>query len=184
MKRWEALGKIVPLLREHLVVVCNGMLGRDLWALGDKPNQFYMIGSMGLASSIGMGLAIAQPKKRVAVLDGDGNVLMNLGGLANVGAAKPANLWHFILDNGTHASTGDQKTISRAVPLEEIARAAGYRKVVRVTSDVEKAARELLAVEGPALLLVEVEPGNQPKVPRVDIACSDMTMRFRTAAMK
>lgn len=184
MKRWEALAKITPLLGDSLVVCCNGMLGRDLWALGDKPNQFYMIGSMGLASSIGLGLAVAKPKKRVVVLDGDGNVLMNLGGLANVGALKPKNLYHFILDNGTHASTGDQKTVSRSVPLEKIAEAAGYRRVGRVKGDVEKAAKEFLAGEGPACLLVEVEPGNQTKVPRVSIETNAMAQRFRAEAIK
>ena len=184
MKRWDALAEITPLLGNSLVVTCNGMLGRDLWAIGDQPNQFYMIGSMGLASSIGLGLAIAQPKKRVVILDGDGNVLMNLGGLANIGAHKPANLYHFILDNGTHASTGDKKTVSRSVPLEEIARSCAYRHVARVRGGVEKAAKEMLAGEGPACLLIEVEPGNQPKVPRVGIGSPAMAQRFRQASMK
>jgi thiamine pyrophosphate-dependent acetolactate synthase large subunit-like protein len=179
MKRWEALAKIAPHFQDALVVVCNGMLGRDLFGLGDRPNRFYMIGSMGLASSIGLGLALAQPKKRVVVLDGDGNVLMNLGGLANVGAAAPKNLYHVILDNGTHASTGDQKTISRQVRLEEIAKAAGYRRVWRAAD-----APEFWTSEGPVCLLIEVEPGNQKKVPRVDVAPHDLAARFRTEAMR
>ncbi|MBI2898889.1 MAG: hypothetical protein HYY17_01765 [Planctomycetes bacterium] len=183
MKRWEALAKIVPLAGDAMIVTCNGMLGRDLWALGDRPRNFYMIGSMGLASSIGLGLALAQPKKRVVILDGDGNLLMNLGGLANVGALKPSNLVHFVLDNGVHASTGDQKTVSRSVPLEEVARAAGYRKVGRIRDGVETAAKEFLAAEGPSCLVVEIEPGNQPKVPRVGLEPPAIARRFRDEAM-
>lgn len=177
MKRWEALAAIAPHLKDALVVVCNGMLGRDLFGLGDRPGQFYMIGSMGLASSIGLGLALAQPKKKVVVLDGDGNVLMNLGGLANIGAAQPRNFHHVIFDNGTHASTGDQQTISKNIRLEEMARVAGYPHVWRSADP-----REFFASEGPACLLVEVEPGNQKKVPRVDVAPPEIASRFRKAA--
>jgi len=186
MKRWEALAQIVPRLGDALVVVCNGMLGRDAWALGDRSRNFYMIGSMGLASSIGLGLALAQPRKGVVVLDGDGNLLMNLGGLANVAASKPNNLWHVILDNGTHASTGDQKTVSRIVPLEEVARVCGYRRTLRIreAENLDVACRELLAAEGPACLLVEVEPGNQEGVPRVGIAPPQMAARFRAEATR
>ena len=186
MKRWDAIAELVPLFPDALVVACNGMIGRDLFATGDRPGQFYMIGSMGLASSIGLGLALARPRRRVVVLDGDGNVLMNLGGLANVAAAGPANLYHVILDNGTHASTGDQKTVSRTVPLEEVARAAGYRQVWRVRDAVALAgaAREFLAARGPVCLLVEVEPGNQLKVPRVSVEGPQLTARFRAEATK
>ncbi len=184
MKRWDAIAALRPLLGDALVVACNGMIGRDLWATGDRPQHFYMIGSMGLASSIGLGLALSRPKRRVVVLDGDGNVLMNLGGLANVAAARPPNLTHVVLDNGTHASTGDQKTISKGVALEEIARVAGYRTVHRCIEgeDVAVAARALFSAGGPAMLLVEVEPGNQAKPPRVGIDARDLALRFREAA--
>jgi len=186
MKRWDAVAALKPLLSDALVVACNGMIGRDLFATGDRPSQFYMIGSMGLASSIGLGLALTQPRRRIVVLDGDGNVLMNLGTLANVAAARPANYYHVILDNGTHASTGDQKTVSNAVRLEEVARAAGYRRVWRLkdAANLDQAAREFLAAQGPVCLLVEVEPGNQPKVPRVTVKAPEITARFRTVATR
>jgi thiamine pyrophosphate-dependent acetolactate synthase large subunit-like protein len=177
MKRWDAIAALAPHFGDALVVACNGMIGRDLWATGDKPAQFYMIGSMGLASSIGLGLALARPKRRVIVLDGDGNVLMNLGTLANIAAAKPANLYHVILDNGTHASTGGQRTIAPHVPLGEIARAAGYRWV---GVDV----KEFFASTGPSCLHLMVEPGNQKGVPRVEIEPPAMTERFRNEAAK
>jgi sulfopyruvate decarboxylase subunit beta len=184
MTRWDALATIVPLAGDALIITCNGMLGRDLWALGDRPGNFYMIGSMGLASSIGLGLAIAQPAKRVVILDGDGNLLMNLGGLANVGALAPSNLTHFVLDNGAHASTGGQTTVSRSIALEEVARAAGYRTVGRVRDDIGKAARECLAAGGPACLVIEVEPGNQAGVPRVGLEPAAIAQRFRQEAMR
>ncbi len=184
MKRWDAIKAIAPNFGDALVVACNGMIGRDLWALGDKPTNFYMIGSMGLASSIGLGLALAKPQRKVIVLDGDGNVLMNMGTLANIAVAKPANLYHVMLDNGTHASTGDQKTISSDVCLDAVAKAAGYRATWRVMSerDLDLSARMFFATPGPVCLLIKVEPGNQKGVPRVEIEPSAMTERLRSAA--
>src|SRR5262249_58983528 len=100
---------------------------RAAFGAGDSERSFYMIGSMGLASSIGLGIALARPDLRVVVLDGDGNVLMNLGTLATIAAAAPPNLLHVCFDNSMHASTGGQATISDRVALDAMARAAGYR---------------------------------------------------------
>lgn len=184
MKRWEAVTELAPLVEDALVITCNGMLGRDFWSTGDRPNRFYMIGSMGLASSIGLGLAVTQPGKRVVVLDGDGNVLMNMGTLANVGAIQPANYYHFIFDNGVHASTGGQRTISRSLKLEEVAKVCNYRKVYRAESleEVRPMAEEMLAGPGPVCLLMKVEPGNQEKVDRVAVGPEDLATRLREAA--
>jgi sulfopyruvate decarboxylase subunit beta len=184
MKRWEAIDIVAGRIAGDLTVACNGMLGRDLWATGDQPERFYMIGSMGLGSAIGLGLAVAQPEKRVVVLDGDGNVLMNMGGLANIGAIGPKNYYHFVFDNGAHASTGGQRTISGSLKLEEVARVCGYKTVLRA-DDVEAVAAatdELLAAEGPAMLLMKVEPGNQKGVPRVEVTPEEMAARMRLAA--
>ena len=184
MKRWEAVALLARRVEESLVIACNGMIGRDLWNTGDRENRFYMIGSMGLASSIGLGLALAQPQKRVVVLDGDGNVLMNMGTLANVAAAQPRNFYHVVLDNGVHASTGGQTTVSGSLALEEVARACGYARVARAESsaELESAVEVFLAGPGPACLLVKVEPGNQPGVPRIGIAPEEMAARFQEAA--
>ncbi len=184
MKRWEAAAAVAPKIEGSLVITCNGMLGRDLHGTGDRPERFYMIGSMGLASSIGMGLAITTPGKRVVVLDGDGNVLMGLGALANVGVAGPENLYHVIFDNGTYASTGGQRTISGEVKLEEIARVCGYKKALRATTveEIPEAMDDLLADPGPACLLLVVEPGNQAEVDRVSVTPREMATRMRVAA--
>jgi thiamine pyrophosphate-dependent acetolactate synthase large subunit-like protein len=142
-----------------------------------------MIGSMGLASSIGLGLALARPQRRVLVLDGDGNVLMNPGALASIAAAAPANLLHLCFDNGAHASTGGQRTISDRIRLEELARAAGYRAATRVETREALAAAlpGFLSATGPAFLLVRIALGGAPG-PRVPHDPDAMTARLRRAA--
>jgi sulfopyruvate decarboxylase subunit beta len=172
---------------EALLVACNGFVGRELHELGDRPRNFYMIGSMGLASSIGLGLALKQPSKRVIVLDGDGNVLMGMGALANVAGAAPPNLYHVVFDNAVHGSTGGQRTISRQVRLDEIAQAAGYRWVVRVNDEaaVEPAVEALLAEPGPAMLLVEVDVSHDDhSAGRVAIEPAALAQRFRAEATR
>jgi sulfopyruvate decarboxylase subunit beta len=184
MKRWEAVEVVAGKIDGALTVVCNGMLGRDLWSTGDRPERFYMIGSMGLASAIGLGLAVTQPEKRVVVLDGDGNVLMSMGGLANIGVIGPENYYHFVFDNGTHASTGGQKTIAGSVKLEEVARVCGYQHVFRAddVDAVAAATDEMLAGPGPAMLLMKVDPGNQKEVGRVEVTPEELASRMRLAA--
>ena len=185
MRRHEAVSLIAARLPERaLVVACNGMISRELYDSGDAPGRFYMIGSMGLASSIGLGLALARPDRPVVVLDGDGNVLMNLGGLASIAAEAPANLYHLVLDNGVHASTGGQRTISGRVPLEEVARACGYARAARVANEAELQAGLTAFFDGPgpAMLLAAVEPGNVPGIARMEILPADLAVRFRAEA--
>src|SRR5437867_3526790 len=135
MRRDEAVKAVVDALGDKLCVVCNGMIGREAFTAKDRERNFYMIGSMGLGLSIGLGLALSRKDRRVVVLDGDGNVLMGMGVLASVGHAQPENLLHVVLDNEAHASTGDQKTISDRVRLDEVAKAAGYRSAERVAPE-------------------------------------------------
>ncbi len=167
MRRDEAVRAVIGALGDELCVVCNGMIGREAFTAKDREKSFYMIGSMGLGLSIGLGLALSRPKKRVVVLDGDGNVLMGAGVLASVGHAQPENLLHVCLDNEAHASTGDQKTITDRIRLEDIAKAAGYRSAERVPA--ERLAERLpsfLASRGPAFLLCKVERGNVKGIAR------------------
>jgi sulfopyruvate decarboxylase subunit beta len=184
MTRAEAVAVVADALgRDAAIVACNGMIGRELYSHADGPLRFYMIGSMGLASSIGLGLALVQPARRVSVFDGDGNLLMNLGGLANVAAAAPRNFHHVVFDNAAHGSTGDQQTVSDRVPLEAIAAAAGYRRCRRVSDTIELT--ELLPAwfdgEGPSMLLIEVARGNVPGIARVERPAAEIAARFRTA---
>src|SRR5215470_6861440 len=166
----DALSIVVPQLRNELRVCSNGFMSRAVFGAGDSEGSLYMIGSMGLASSIGLGIALAEPRRRVIVLDGDGNVLMNLGTLATIAAAAPANLLHVCFDNGVHASTGAQRTISDRVRLEAVARSAGYRWAGRVETSAALAevAAAFLAKEGPAFLLVRTALGPPgPPGPRI-----------------
>ena len=180
----EALGLVVPHLRDEVCVHANGYISRAGHAVRDTNRCFYMIGSMGLASSIGLGLALAEPDRSILVLDGDGNVLMNPGALCSIAAARPANLRHLCFDNGAHASTGGQRTISDRVRLEDLARAAGYRAADRVESEaqLEAALPGFLARPGPSFLLVRIAlgPSGPPGV-RIPHTPEQMTARLRRA---
>jgi len=168
----DALALIAPYLSNEVCVHSNGFLSRAAHGVRDTERCFYMIGSMGLAASIGLGVALA----------GDGNVLMNPGALARIAAAAPANLVHVCFDNGAHASTGGQRTISDRVHLDALARAAGYRWVGRVDAADALAAEAPAFVrrEGPAFLLVKVALGpDGPPGPRIPFTPAEMTARLR-----
>ena len=181
----DALAVLAPRISEGTVCIhANGYVSRAGCAARDREECFYMIGSMGLASSIGLGLALTRPERRVLVLDGDGNVLMNPGALASIGAAAPANLHHVCFDNGAHASTGGQRTISDRVRLEEVARACGYRWVGRVETpeELDEEVPAFLGREGPAFLLIRIALGPPgPPGSRVPHAPEAMTARLRRA---
>jgi phosphonopyruvate decarboxylase/sulfopyruvate decarboxylase subunit beta len=184
MKRYEAIEVITKELKgDELVISANGMISRELFSIKESPNNFYMLGSMGLASSIGFGLAFSLPNKKVVVIDGDGNILMNLGSLATMGHFSPKNLVHFVLDNEMHASTGRQPTVSNTVRLEEVASAAGFRAVRKVSSieDLHVVIREVLnSAEGPSFVLVKIEEGEK-EVPRVSHESTYIKSRFMEA---
>ena len=133
MIRKEAIDLIAKQIGHEPIISANGFISRDLYETNEKSSNFYMIGSMGLASSIGLGIALKNSKKTVFVLDGDGNLLMNLGSLTTVGSLKPTNFVHFILDNQIHESTGGQPTHSKRVSLEKIAKAAGSVSYTHLT---------------------------------------------------
>lgn len=187
MRLVEALGVVLPHLRDELVIHANGFITRESYALVDRRLNFYMLGSMGLASSIGLGLALAQPRRRVLVFDGDGNLLMNLGSLAMTAALQPVNFLHLCFDNGVYASTGNQRTISTQVRLEALAAAAGYVAAARVTTpeDLERTFCDWLPLSGPRFLLVRIEPdGEERPLPRVAHAPDVMAAQFRAACAR
>jgi sulfopyruvate decarboxylase subunit beta len=142
--------------------VCNiGHPSQELYALHDSPRNFYMLGSMGLASSLGVGLA-ETTTGAVVVLDGDGSVLMNLGTLVTIAAERPERLTLVVLDNHAYGSTGDQPTMTAGgVSLAALARAAGIAHVSQpaTTEDLEAALRDSVERPGPHVVVAEVEPG-------------------------
>jgi sulfopyruvate decarboxylase subunit beta len=187
MNKMEAIGALLQRVSDDtLIVCCNGMIGRELFTVKDRPATFYMIGSMGLGLSIGLGLALAQPSKKVIVLDGDGNVLMGMNVLASVASEAPKNLWHVVLDNETHASTGGQRTISGQIKLEEVALAAGYRAVQRAgdVGGFGAALDRAFAEPGPRMVLGTVEGGTIKGIARVEPSPPELAARFAKEARK
>ena len=136
MKRAECIAMLYPELDDKLVGTIMGACAQELYDLGHKDNFFYLQHAMGLASSIGLGLATHLPHERVVVLDGDGSVLMNLGTLATLARYRPMNLLHIVFDNGSLLSTGgyDSQTASGITDLAAIARGAGIEHVAAVDS--------------------------------------------------
>jgi sulfopyruvate decarboxylase beta subunit len=180
--RAQAMAALLGVLTDQPVIICNGFPSREAHKLADRPTHFYMIGSMGVAAAIGLGVALAKPTKKVVVLDGDGNVLMGMGTLATVGAMKPKNLVHVVFDNEVYGSTGNQPTISRVVRLDQVAKAAGYANVERVREreDIIYEFKDMLGKDGPSLLLVKVTE-NAEDVGRVELDPPAITERFRKA---
>lgn len=164
---------------EDIVIGATGYTGRQLYALGDRPNQLYMVGSMGCAASLGFGLAIARPERRVVVVDGDGALLMRLGTLGTLGAERPANLLHVLLDNGLHESTGGQATVSWNIDFCGLATAAGYPQALTVTDPDEL--REFVDWRPPRLRLlhVPIQPGVPEGLPRPTIRPQEVAARLR-----
>ena len=116
------------------IVATTGYTGRELFALDDRSANFYMVGSMGCASSIGLGIALTRPDRRIIVLDGDGALLMRLGAMTTTGRCRPSNLIHILLDNASHESTGGQATASPGVDFCAIAAACGYAGVHSISA--------------------------------------------------
>lgn len=175
MRRIDIIRHIAS--REWLIVANIGYPCRELFAAADKPGNFYMLGSMGLASSIGLGLAVSQPGP-VCVIDGDGSVLMNLGSLATIAHQAPANFRLVIVDNKAYGSTGNQPTCTAGLTdLAAIARGAGNKHVVRVTT-VEALARALDEHAGhAAIIIADAEPGNE-EVPVIPLSALEIKERF------
>ncbi|HYM48994.1 MAG TPA: thiamine pyrophosphate-dependent enzyme [Candidatus Limnocylindrales bacterium] len=151
MKRIDCLKAIYPELEDCAVVTIMGAVAAELYSLGHRPNFFYLEHAMGLASSLGLGIALAQPDRKVVVLDGDGSVLMNLGGLTTMARYAPPNLVHIVFDNQVLLSVGGgapggynwfTTATSTGSDLAAIATAAGIRRsqLVRELGDFTEAA--------------------------------------------
>lgn len=178
MIRKEAVKLIVNEIGNYPIISANGFLSRDLFEMGEKASNFYMIGSMGLASSIGLGVALKNPKKKVYVFDGDGNILMNLGSMVTIGSIKPKNFVHIVFDNNSHDSTGGQPTNSSHVDLGKIAKAAKI-KTYKVTTknQIRGIISKIKNESGPIFIHVKIEKGGDKSI-RVDISPKKIKERF------
>jgi phosphonopyruvate decarboxylase len=161
------------------VLATTGFTGRALYALDDRANQFYMVGSMGCVSSFGLGLATARPDRRIIVIDGDGALLMRMGALATNGFHLPPNLVHIVLDNGCHDSTGSQSTVASCMNMVQLASACGYPRSVGV-STLEALSR-LLQENRRELTFVHVKTiaRQNRKLPRPVVSPAEVANRFR-----
>jgi phosphonopyruvate decarboxylase len=162
-----------------VVLASTGFCGRELYAIDDRPNQLYMVGSMGCVVPLALGTALARPDLRVIALDGDGAALMRLGAFATVGAYGPPNLWHLLLDNGVHDSTGSQATVSPNVAFGEVAAACGYASALdtdalgRITEWLESP-----RLDGPRFARLLTRPGTPADLPRPSVTPVDVKTRL------
>ncbi|MBI3361033.1 MAG: thiamine pyrophosphate-binding protein [Chloroflexi bacterium] len=161
MKRADCIKAIYPELGDRLVVTIMGASAQELYDLGHCENFFYLEHAMGLASSIGLGLALNLPDEKVVVIDGDGSVLMNMGGLATLARYRPKNLTHFIFDNGSLLSTGGfaSHTTSGITDLAAVARGAGCPnvKLVQTLYEFVEASAEAFENEVMTTVVAKVE---------------------------
>ncbi len=181
MTRTEAMQAVRAARRaDEVLIATTGYTGRELYALGDDPWNFYVVGSMGSAGAFGLGLALRAPGRAVTVIEGDGALLMRMGNLATLGAYAPAELRHVVLDNEAHDSTGGQATVSRGVAFAAVAQACGYRRVVSTDEPAELAAALAAPrAEGPLFVHVRIRTGAPEKLPRPKVAPAEVFRRLQ-----
>lgn len=181
MIRSEIIKSLVPVLQNHLVVCNIGLPSQELFMHGDQPSNFYMLGTMGLASSIGLGLALSQ-KATVVAIDGDGSVLTNLATLATIANNVADNYVLVIIDNGSYGSTGDQPTYAgMKTSLSAVARACGCETVVECGAE-ETADHVKAAIQSGKMTVVVARcaSGNVP-VEVIDLDPGHIRHRFMEA---
>lgn len=163
--------------KDGALLISNiGIPSKELCYLCDTQRNFYMLGSMGLASSIGLGLSLAQPQRRVITIEGDGSMLMNLGSLATIASQHPENYLLIIIDNGTYGSTGDEPTAtSMYTDLAAMAKGAGIREVY--TSYTQEGLIRLLENVKSGVIVVKVQPGNA-EIPVINMSPEAIMQRF------
>jgi phosphonopyruvate decarboxylase len=179
--RADALRRIIACtpIESTAVLASTGFCGRELYAIEDRPNHLYMVGSMGCVVPLALGLALARPDLRVIALDGDGAALMRMGAFATVGAYGPANLQHLLLDNGVHDSTGGQATVSPMISFGQIAAGCGYGGALE-TRDLESIGRWLdSAPTGRARFArLAIRAGASNNLPRPVMSPAQVKSRF------
>ncbi len=180
MKSLEAVKAVFAHIQDEPVVHATGYISRFGQAAKDRPENFYMIGSMGMTSSIALGIALAKPGRKIVALDGDGAVLMNLGQLATIGALKPENFIHIVIDNASYESTGGQTSHTQTVKLEDIAKSAGYRytKRVRTRWGLDRVMKKALTAKGPVFILIRTSSETAAPPPRVLATPEEITQNF------
>jgi sulfopyruvate decarboxylase subunit beta len=180
LTRFEILSSIAPYL-DSKVVVCNlGIPSKELYFIKDQPSNFYMLGSMGMVTPIGLGIALTSDKE-VVVIDGDGSILMNPGTLATAASRSPKNLTVIAIDNSSYGSTGDQPTLTGScVNLESLARGFGVRDTYKMSRKKELVNSLKHSHDGMRFIHVLAVPGNRnvPNIPLHHLAIKERVQGF------
>lgn len=173
MQRRDAINRIMDSIEDELIVCNIGFPSRELYDILDRDENFYMIGSMGLASSIGLGLALSEPHRDIVVIDGDGALLMNMGSLVTINACKPRNLTYIVINNGAYGSTGNQETYAKDLNLAEIASSIGLKSYAFEEIDL----KEKIKDDECNFIEFKCEAGNS-QAPIIDLTPEIIKRRF------
>jgi thiamine pyrophosphate-dependent acetolactate synthase large subunit-like protein len=175
---------VAKLKRDEAVVGGIGHTHFDLWAAGQRPQNFYMLGSMGLAAPIALGVAMAQPQRQVIALEGDGSLLMQLGTLGTIAAVKPKNLAVIVWDNGAYQITGSQPTLTATtVDLVAIAKGSGLERSTWATDEAHFEALVDLALQGDGPVFIGARTDNQPPAGVTERDANKIRTRFMEAML-
>jgi sulfopyruvate decarboxylase subunit beta len=194
MKRFEAIQDIMTHIKDEIIVCNIGFPSRELYQIKDRAKNFYMLGSMGLASSIGLGLAMAKfshvnefnnvgktekTNEKIIVFDGDGSILMNLGSLVTIFNQNPKNFILIVFDNGCYGSTGNQCTYAQNINLLELAESIGFENCYNYH---EINFKDILRNEQKNSIFIhyKIDPGNYDS-PIIDLSPEDIKNRFLKA---
>jgi len=183
MRRLDAIKTMLGLLgADDIALFTTGMISREAFYARDRSANFYMVGSMGLIASLGLGIALNTGKK-VFIFDGDGSILMDMGTMPMIGKEAPKNLIHIVLDNEAYQSTGSQETISRHIDLSRIAGEAGYACAHKIDKHEELAGifSDIREKPGPSFLLIKVSKEGARGIGRVSLKPPELTGRIREA---
>lgn len=186
MLRLDCMRSIYDRLEKCLVVTIMGAVAAELQSLGHRPNFFYLQHAMGLASSTGLGLALCLPRQRVVVFDGDGSVLMNLGGLTTLARYRPRNLVHVVFDNESLLSVGGFPTATgTGSDIAKIAAASGvpHAQTVHTCEDFTRAFHEALNINDLSCVVAKVEASG-PKGYVTDLSLLENRFQFKQYVQK
>ena len=164
---------------DSVLIATTGFTGRELFSINDRANHIYMVGSMGCASSFGLGLALARPDLKIIVIDGDGAGLMRMGNFATIGTYASNNFIHILLDNEVHDSTGGQSTVSKNINFAMIAKACGYS--MTLNGNKMELIDELFSLnknEGPTFGHLKICSGTIENLPRPNVKPNKVLRRM------
>ena len=164
---------------DSILIATTGFTGRELFSINDRVNHIYMVGSMGCASSFGLGLALARPDLKIIVIDGDGAGLMRMGNFATIGTYASNNFIHILLDNEVHDSTGGQSTVSKNINFAMIAKACGYSTTL--SGNKMELIDELFSLnknEGPVFGHLKICSGTIENLPRPNVKPNEVLRRM------